>query len=99
VGPRIKWQTCVRALERLGLPRSLLRHALRREAFLFPLIHNLEDYMEGRAAEPLYRDLPFEDLAAYWRERWLLPRADRVNGWHAWEPERLLDLLIVDEGG
>ena len=99
VGPRIKWQTCVRALERLGLPRSLLRHALRREAFLFPLIHNLEDYMEGRAAEPLYRDLPFEDLAAYWRERWLLPRAGRVNGWHAWEPERLLDLLIVDEGG
>jgi hypothetical protein len=55
--------------------------------------------MEGRAAEPLYRDLPFEDLAAYWRERWLLPRAGRVNGWHAWEPERLLDLLIVDEGG
>jgi hypothetical protein len=99
VGPRIKWQTCVRALERLGLSRSLLRHALRREAFLFPLIHNLEDYMEGRAAEPLYRDLPFEDLAAYWRERWLLPRAGRVNGWHAWEPECLLDLLIVDEGG
>ena len=95
VGPRIKWQICVRALERLGFSRSLLRHTLRREAFLFPLIHNLEDYMEGRAEEPLYRDLPFADLAAHWRERWLLPRANRVNGWHAWEPERLLERLIV----
>ncbi|MDW8064181.1 MAG: DUF4338 domain-containing protein [Anaerolineae bacterium] len=95
VGPRIKWQTCVRALERLGLSRSLLRHTLRREAFLFPLIHNLDDYMEGRASEPVDRHLPFTDLADYWRERWLLPRAARVNGWREWEPERLLDLLIV----
>lgn len=30
VGPRIKWQTCVRALERLGLSGNLLRHALPR---------------------------------------------------------------------
>ncbi len=96
VGPRIKWQTCVRALERLGLPSSLLRHTLRREAFLFPLIHNLREYMEGLAEEPLYRDFPFEDLVEYWRKRWLLPRVSRTDGWHAWEPERLLESLLVE---
>ncbi|RMD64134.1 DUF4338 domain-containing protein [Candidatus Parcubacteria bacterium] len=100
VGPRIKWQTCVRALERLGFSSKLLKHTIKREAFLFPLIHNINDYMEGRTREPLYRDLPFADLAAYWRERWLLPRATRVNGWCEWEATRLFESLIVetDEG-
>jgi len=67
-GPRRKWQTMVRALERLGFSRDLLRHRVKREAFLFPLVDNLKDYMEGWAAVPAYRDLPFADLAAYWRE-------------------------------
>ena len=96
VGPRIKWQTCVRAFERLGLPSSLLRHALKREAFLFPLVHNLEAYMRGEDGEPVYRDLPFDRLADYWKERWLLPRALRVEEWRNWEPERLLENLLVE---
>jgi len=96
VGPRIKWQTCVRALERLGLSRALLRHTVKREAFLFPLIHNLQDYMEGRTDEPEYKDLPFADLVAYWRSRWLLPRIARVDGWREWRAERLLESLIVE---
>lgn len=86
-GPRRKWQIMVRALERLGFSSDLLRHGVKREAFLFPLIDNLKDYMEGRSLEPAYRDLPFADLAAYWRERWLLPRADRVDGWRRWQRE------------
>lgn len=97
VGPRIKWQTCVRALERLGFSGALLRHTLPREAFLFPLIHNLKDYLEGRTEEPLYRRLPFVDLAACWRERWLLPRTSRVDRWQKWRREHLLELLLVEK--
>jgi hypothetical protein len=52
--------------------------------------------MEGLAEEPLYRDFPFEDLVEYWRKRWLLPRVSRTDGWHAWEPERLLESLLVE---
>ncbi|MBI3947306.1 MAG: DUF4338 domain-containing protein [Armatimonadetes bacterium] len=80
-GPRRKWQTMVRALERLGLSPELLRHGVRREAFLFPLIDNLEDYLEGRDSRPQHRDLPFADLSSFWRERWFLPRTARVDGW------------------
>jgi len=94
-GPRIRWQTMVRALERLGFSSELLRHGVRREAFLFPLIDNLKDYMEGRTERPLYRDLPFTDLAAWWRERWLLPRAARVDGWCRWSREDLKQLLFL----
>lgn len=96
-GPRIKWQTMVRALERLGFSRDLLRHGVKREAFLFPLVDNLKDYMEGRAAEPAYRHLPFADLAAYWHERWLLPRAVRVNGWQEWKRDEIKDVLMLSQ--
>lgn len=97
VGPRIKWQTCVRALKQIGFSGALLRHTLPREAFLFPLIYNLKDYMEGRAEEPLYRHLPFTEMTAYWRERWLLPRVSRVDGWQKWNRERLLEFILTDE--
>jgi len=94
-GPRRKWQTMVRALQRLGFSPGLLHHGVKREAFLFPLIDNLKDYMEGVAAEPVYRDLPFADLATWWRERWLLPRAGRVNGWREWRKEQIREALIL----
>lgn len=79
-GPRRKWQTMVRALTRLGLSSYLLRHSVKREAFLFRLVDNLEEYMEGRDDEPVYRNLPYSYLSAWWRQRWLLPRAERVEG-------------------
>jgi len=97
-GPRRKWQTMVRALGRLGFSPDLLKHGVKREAFLFPLIHNLKAYMNGQEDEPKFRELPFEKLVAYWRERWLLPRAERVNGWQGWRREKIRELLIIDQG-
>lgn len=96
-GPRRKWQTMVRALDRLGLSSDLLRHGVKREVFLFRLVNNLEAYMEGRDAEPVYRNLPFSELAAWWRERWLLPRAERVDGWQEWRKEEIKNLLLVEQ--
>lgn len=94
-GPRRKWQTMVRALGQLGFSSELLKHGIRREAFLFPLVHNLEAYMGGRADSPEFRDLPFEELAAYWRGRWLLPRVERVDGWRKWKKREIEDMLII----
>lgn len=96
-GPRRKWQTMVRALDRLGLPSDLLRHGVKREVFLFRLVDNLEAYMEGRDAEPAYRNLPFSELVAWWRERWLLPRAERVDGWREWRKEEIKSLLLLEQ--
>ncbi|MGD9496127.1 MAG: Druantia anti-phage system protein DruA [Armatimonadota bacterium] len=98
-GPRIKWQSIVRALERLGLTSDLLRHGALREAFLFPLVDNLDSYMSGRAQTPSYRRLPFADMAAFWKERWLLPRAGRVDGWHRWTRSELRRSLLMRDGG
>lgn len=95
VGPRIVWQTYVRALEQLDLSGDLLKHGLKREAFLFPLASNLKDYMEGRAGRPLYYHQSFKDLAEWWRERWLLPRAERVDGWQRWNRSEIEQTLIM----
>ena len=96
-GPRRKWQTMVRALERLGFSANLLHHGVKREAFLFRLIDNLEEYMEGRDHKPLYRNLPFSDLVTWWRERWLLPRVKRVDGWEEWRKENIKSLLLIEQ--
>lgn len=94
-GPRRKWQTMVRALDRLGFSSDLLRHGVKREVFLFALAENLGAYMNGLATEPIYRNLPFADLASWWRERWLLPRTQRVDGWKGWKRRDLVPLLLV----
>lgn len=96
-GPRRKWQTMVRALDRLGLPSDLLRHGVKREVFLFRLVDNLEAYMEGHDAEPAYRNLPFPELVTWWRQRWLLPRAERVDGWRQWRKEEIKSLLLLGQ--
>lgn len=95
VGPRIVWQNCVRAFSHLDLPKSLLKHGIKREAFLFPLITNLKDYMGGHTKRPIYYDRAFEELAKWWRERWLLPRSERVDGWHAWDSDEIEDILMM----
>ena len=94
-GPRRKWQTMVRALERLGFSGELLRHGVKREVFLFRLVENLEAYMEGRDSQPVYRDLPFQDLVSWWRQRWLLPRAARIEGWRSWRKEEIEKQLLL----
>lgn len=96
-GPRRKWQTMVRTLSRLGFSSDLLKHGIKREAFLFPLVHNMEEYMSGQAGEPDFRKLPFDELASYWRERWLLGRAARVDGWRRWRHEEIERMLILAE--
>ena len=95
-GPKIVWQTCARALDQLDLPRHLLKHGIRREVFLFPLIQNLDAYMAGETNVPCYFHQPFEELAAWWKERWLLPRAERVDGWHQWDHRQVGQLLQAE---
>jgi hypothetical protein len=96
-GPRIKWQTMVRALEKIGFNSSLLRHGVKREIFLVPLIRNLKNYMEGVEKRPHYIDVTFDELANYWRDRWLIPRSERVDGWCNWNPNKLESLLLLDD--
>jgi hypothetical protein len=89
-GPKRSWQLMRLALDRVGVSADLLKHGIQREAFLFRLVDNLEEYMNGKDKTPIYKNLPFADLAQYWRERYLLPRSERVDGWHCWDKQEIL---------
>jgi len=96
VGPRAVWQTCKIAFRLLDLPSESLKHGIKRETFLFPLVENLKDYMEGRTDQPIHYHQSFADLAAWWKERWLLPRSERVDGWHSWDRDTIRQMIIVE---
>ncbi len=98
-GPKRSWQLMRLALDRLGISADLLKHGIQREAFLFRLVDNLEIYMNGETDTPQFKDLAFADLAAYWRERYLLPRADRVDSWHSWDRLEILNDMTPFEPG
>lgn len=97
-GPKRSWQIMRLALDHLGISADLLKHGVQREAFLFRLIDNLDEYLCGKSQNPIYKNLPFADLAAYWKERYLLPRSERVDGWHGWDKQEILkDITTLTE--
>ena len=96
-GPRRTWQIIRRSLDDIGISADLLKHGVKREAFLFRLIDNLDDYMDGKSDRPQYRDFPFDAMAEFWKSRWLLGRFERVDGWHSWDNQEILQALTVEE--
>jgi hypothetical protein len=94
-GPRVKWQIMVLALNKLGFSSELLKHGVKREVFLFSFISNLKEYMEGSDSAPNYLNRPFCELAEFWRTRWLLPRTERVDSWHTWNKENILEGILT----
>ncbi|MBE7467780.1 MAG: DUF4338 domain-containing protein [Anaerolineales bacterium] len=96
-GPKRSWQFIRLTLDKVGIPGDLLKHGIQREAFLFPLVTNLKKYLEGEDNTPQYRDLPFDELIDYWRENWMLPRAERVNHWRTYQNCEFLSSLILPE--
>jgi hypothetical protein len=94
-GPRVKWQVITLALNMLGISRSLMRHGIRREAYLIRLIDNLEAYFAGEECKPLYRDWEFSELAAFWERHYLLgPLRRRPSAWKEWSNEQILKLVL-----
>ena len=94
-GPKRTWQLLRKGFEKAGISGDMLKHGIKREAFLFSLIENLGDYLNGKSETPIYRDLQFDDLSNYWRERWLLGRFNRVDGWHKWDNEEVKRSLLI----
>ena len=78
-GPNWKLRVIRTCLEELGLSPDLLRHGVRREVYAIPLAHNYRDVLLGKTNQPNFYDLPMDSLVEYFKERWFLPRAARVQ--------------------
>jgi hypothetical protein len=91
-GPSQRLRHVKEACKLLGIP-EVTAHGHKRTIYLFPHVANLREALAGE--EPRYTDLPFAELAAWWKERWALPRALRalrgeVADWRAFSPESLV---------
>lgn len=101
VGPRVRWQVLRKGLRKLGLPETLIQHRVPREVFLVSHLKNLGDYASGGAGRPLWHHRKFDDLAGFWRNRWLLPRWQRIKAdpvraalLESWNKRRLIGSIL-----
>jgi hypothetical protein len=66
-------------LKYLGLSKYEY-HGIKREFYLFPLVKNLKKVIQENE-KPIWIDRPFDKLVDYWKERWAMPRAERMTDW------------------
>ncbi|MCD6298909.1 MAG: DUF4338 domain-containing protein [Deltaproteobacteria bacterium] len=78
-GPSRKLRLISLGLHHLGLP-SFEYHGIKREFYLFPLAKNLKQVIQNKE-KPHWYNRPFERLLTYWKERWAIPRAERISIW------------------
>jgi len=76
-GPSRKLKLVSSGLRELELD-NFQYHGVRREFYLFPLVANLLEVIHN-GSTPIWLDRPFKDLANFWKERWAILRAQKVN--------------------
>jgi hypothetical protein len=74
-GFRNRREVIKKCLADVGLSAEWILHGLRREIYVIPTAHNTREFLRGEAASLDFFDRRSSDLWAWFRERWLLPRA------------------------
>jgi len=87
-GPSRKLKLISLGLKYLGLPKFEY-HGIKREFYLFPLVKNLKRVIQA-GEEPIWLDRPFDKLVDYWKERWAIPRAERIPRWKNFKAKNFL---------
>lgn len=75
-----------KVLPLLGLSRELVHHGVQREVFVAPLATNAREFLRGEHQILRRYDRSAEAIFAWFRERWLLPRAQRDERWKSFDP-------------
>lgn len=88
-GWRNKRELVRAVLPRLGLSRELVYHGVRREVYVAPLAANARAFLRGEVDVLEPYDTSVDELFAWFRSRWLLPRASRIRRYRAFSPESL----------
>ena len=78
-GPNWRMRVVRAACDALGLDSDIiLKHSFQRGLFAVRLATNWRKFLKGDSDVPTYRRMPLNDLANYWRKRWLKMR--KQNG-------------------
>lgn len=82
-GPSRKVKLFKEAFTHLGL-NSFYTHGIKREVYFFPLVKNIKGIIHDNQ-QPLWINRPFEDTLEYWKNRWAIPRAERIDKWRKFD--------------
>jgi hypothetical protein len=85
-GTSRKLRLISKALRMLGLP-NFDKHGIPREFFIFPLVKNLKGVIHS-GEQPIWIDRPFNNLVNFWKERWAIPRAERIPKWKEFDSKK-----------
>lgn len=86
-GFRNKREIVIRCLKLLGLPRAFASHGIKREVFAAPLGKKSQKYLRGESKQIQFYDWPLAVLFEKFKDRWLLPRAERMPEWKSFQRE------------
>ena len=88
-GPSRKLRLFKESFKHLGLG-GFHRHGIRRQVYLFPLARNLPNVIQ-KGKRPLWIKRPLDDVVAYWKYRWAVPRSKRITRWHSFKASNYFD--------
>ncbi len=88
-GANWKIRTLRQALNLLGVSSNYMQHGLTREVFLGELASNSMSFLRGETNELDYHFASIEEIADFWKERWLLPRSELKLGISEFDSESL----------
>ena len=86
-GFRNRREIVKKCLPKLGLSSEWLYHGVKREVFVIPLAENTRQVLRGEESDPAWYDQPADELFEWFRDRWLLPRAEWDQRYSAFERE------------
>ncbi len=99
-GPNWKLRAVRKALSDAGVDPGTLHHGIEREVFACPLAKNVKRVLSGEVTRPAFdRVLSVSEVGGLAKERWLIPRAQRVPEFACWEKSGLLKLLRAPLNG
>jgi hypothetical protein len=86
-GFRSRREVVKKCLAKVGLSPEWLYHGVKREMFVVPLARNARQFLKGEHSKLYCFDQPAEDIFAFFRERWLLPRSKRDSTYLSFKKE------------
>lgn len=76
-GPSRKMRLISDGLNRLGY-RNGNNHGIKRAIYLFSYVKNLHQHIARQHSRPRWAKRDEKDLTSFWKERWALPRLERL---------------------
>ena len=76
-----------KALPLLGLPQEFSYHGVERQVFVAPLAENSKEFLRGEERDLMRFERSSEELLSWFRDRWLLPRAERDSRYREFDPD------------